>query len=217
LTKTELESALKKHITEVVSHYKGKIYAWDVVNEAFEEDGTLRESIWHKNFGHNYIAEALKTAHEADPNAKLYINDYSIARINPKSNGLFKLVSELKAQGVPIHGVGFQSHFHSYHMPQDFVENLERFSKLGLDVAITELDIKVRLPVTHEKLTEQAKEYASVFKTCLSVSRCVGVTTWGIRDKQEEVGAEFGDALMWDVNSKPKPAVAAVEALLKEI
>lgn len=212
LSKADIESTFKKHITDEMTHYKGKIYAWDVVNEVFEENGVLRNSIWHKNLGDNFVAEAFKIAHEVDPNAKLYINDYNIESKNAKSDGLYKLVSQLKAQGVPIHGVGFQSHFSVGAIPHDFASNLQRFSALGLDVAITELDIAMKLPSTPEKLSQQARDYASVFKDCLSVPRCVGVTIWGFTDKHSWI---HGDALPWDSNYHPKPAVAAIEAVLK--
>jgi endo-1,4-beta-xylanase len=218
LSKTELESTMKKHITDEVTHYKGKIYAWDVVNEAFNEDGTFRDSIWHKNFGSDYIAEALKLAHAADPNAKLYINDYNVEGKNSKSDGLYKLVKELKSKDVPIHGVGLQAHFILGQVPHDLQQNMERFTALGLDVAITELDIRIQLPSNAEKLAQQAKDYASVFKACLSVPKCVGVTIWGFTDKHSWIPSVFqgyGDALPWDANYKPKPAVAAIEEALK--
>jgi endo-1,4-beta-xylanase len=209
---------MKKHITDEVTHYKGKIYAWDVVNEPFNEDGTFRDSIWHKNFGSDYIAEALKLAHAADPNAKLYINDYNVEGKNSKSDALYKLVKELKSKDVPIHGVGLQAHFILGQIPHDLATNMERFAALGLDVAITELDIRIQLPSTAEKLAQQAKEYASVFKACLSVPKCVGITIWGFTDKHSWIPSVFqgyGDALPWDANYKPKPAVAAIEEALK--
>jgi len=220
LSKTELQSFLHKHITEEVTRYKGKIYAWDVVNEVFEENGTLRDSVYHKNLGSGYIADAFKIAHEADPNAKIYINDYSTEGKNNKSDGLFKLVSELKSQGVPIHGVGFQSHFLSGQIPTDFAENLKRFTDLGLEVAITELDIRIQLPATNEKLAQQAKEYGHIFKTCVSLPGCVGVTTWGFTDKYSWIPGFFkgyGDALLFDNNYHPKPAVTSIEAALKGV
>jgi len=209
---------MKKHITEEVTHYKGKIYAWDVVNEAIGDDGNMRDSIWHKNFGNNFIAEAFKTAHATDPDAKLYYNDYGVEAKNHKSDTMYKLVQDLKTQGVPIHGVGFQSHFSLGQIPHDMQENMERFAALGLDVAITELDIRMQLPSTAEKLAQQAKDYAAVVKACHAVSRCVGITFWGISDKHSWVPDSFhgfGDALPWDANYKPKPAVAAMEEALK--
>jgi endo-1,4-beta-xylanase len=209
---------MKKHITDEVTHYKGKIYAWDVVNEAIGDDGNMRDTIWHKNFGNNFIAEAFRLAHEADPNAKLYYNEYNVEGKNHKSDVMYKLVQDLKNQSVPIHGVGFQSHFSLGQVPHDLQQNMERFAALGLDVAITELDIRMEMPSTPEKLAQQARDYASVVKACHAVSRCVGVTFWGISDKHSWIPSVIhgsGDALPWDVNYQPKPAVAAMEAALK--
>jgi endo-1,4-beta-xylanase len=216
LNKTELEKAMKKHITEEVTHFKGKIYAWDVVNEPFNEDGTFRDSIWHKNFGSLYISEALSLAHEADPNAKLYINDFNVEGINSKSDALYKLVKDLKSHNVPIHGVGLQAHLILGQVPSNMKENIERFADLGLEVAITELDIRMPLPPTDEKFAQQAKEYASVFKACLSVPKCVGVTVWGLEDsKGPGIFPGYGYSEVWDPDKKPKPAFAAIEAVLK--
>jgi endo-1,4-beta-xylanase len=209
---------MKKHITDEVTHYKGKIYAWDVVNEAIGDDGNMRDTIWHKNFGDNFIAEAFKLAHAADPNAKLYYNEYGVEGKNHKSDVMYKLVQDLKNQSVPIHGVGFQSHFALGQVPHDLQQNMERFAALGLDVAITELDIRMELPSTPQKLAQQAQDYASIVKACHAVSRCVGVTFWGLSDKDSWIPKFFhgsGDALPWDVNYHPKPAVAAIEAALK--
>jgi endo-1,4-beta-xylanase len=213
LSKTDLEAAMKKHITEVVTHYKGKLYAWDVVNEVFNEDGTLRDSIWKRNFNSSFIAEAFKMAHEIDPSAKLYINDYNVEGKNKKSDGLYNLVKELQSQSVPVHGVGLQAHFTSGQLPHDLAENMQRFAALGLDVAITELDIGMQTPSNAQKLDQQAKDYATVFKACTSVSRCVGVTIWGFTDKHSWISG--ASALPWDDNYKPKPAVASIEAALQ--
>jgi endo-1,4-beta-xylanase len=220
LNKTELETAMTKHITEEVTYFKGKIYAWDVLNEIFNDDGTYRDSIFYKNFGKAYVSEAFKRAHSADPNAKLYINDYSIEGKNKKSDALYELVKELQSQGVPIHGVGFQAHLIVGLVPHDLAENMKRFADLGLDVAVTELDIRIKLPSSAENLSQQAKDYATVFKACLSISRCVGVTFWGINDSNSWIPGVmpgYGDALPWDANYQPKPAVAAIEAALKEM
>src|SRR5450759_1896603 len=108
---SQVQSAMETHITTEVSHYKGQVYAWDVVNEPFNDDGTLRSDVFYQAMGQGYIADALRTAHAADPNAKLYLNDYNIEGENAKSNAMYNLVSSLKAQGVPIDGVGLESHF----------------------------------------------------------------------------------------------------------
>lgn len=110
-----------------MGHYKGKLYAWDVVNEVIESNGQLRSSIWSNNFGESFIANAFKLAHAADPSVKLYINDYSIESINAKSTGLYNLVKKLRGEGVPIQGVGFQTHIQVGGVPSSFQANLKRF------------------------------------------------------------------------------------------
>jgi len=218
LSKDALLKALQTHIEGEVGHYKGQIYAWDVVNEIFDDNGALRSSVWKNTIGEDFVANAFKWARAADPAAKLYINDYSIESVNAKSTALYNLVSKLKNQSVPIDGVGFQSHFIVGSLPGDFATNLNRFTALGLEVAITELDIRTNTPASADKLTQQAKDYATTFKTCMSVSKCVGVTIWGIVDKYSWVQSTFsgyGAALVWDDNYKEKAAHASIETALK--
>lgn len=117
------------YFRDIVGHYKGQLYSWDVVNEVFDDSGNLRKSLWYNAFGESYIAEAFKLAHAADPIVKLYINDYNIEYNNAKSTALYNLVKKLKGQGVPIHGVGFQGHFIIGQVPSTatFAANLKRF------------------------------------------------------------------------------------------
>jgi endo-1,4-beta-xylanase len=205
LSGTAVEDAMKNHITNVAGHFKGQIYAWDVVNEVFNEDGTLRSSVFQKNLGQGFIATAFKTAAAADPSAKLYINDYNIEAQNAKSNGLYNLVKTLKSEGVPIHGVGFQTHLSVGQLTQaNFAANLKRFSDLGLDVALTEVDIKLN----GKSEADQAKAYEDIVKACESVERCVGITIWGITDKYSWITS--GSPLPWDSNYKAKAAVASI-------
>lgn len=202
----------------IVAHYKGQLYAWDVINEVFEWDGSFRKSIWYNNFGESFIADAFRIAHEVDPSAKLYINDYSTETINAKSNGLYNFVKKLKQQGVPIHGVGFQAHTTVGDNLSSFQANLQRFAALGVEVAVTELDIKIKLPSNNYTLTQQATDYALIVRACQNTGSCPGVTFWGFTDKYSwipSVTPGYGDALMWDQYYRPKPAVAAIEAVLK--
>ena len=129
------------HIQTVVGRYKGRIKYWDVVNEALAEDGTLRKSSWMKIIGEDYIAKAFEYAHEADPNAVLRYNDFSLE--NPaKRNGAVELIKKLQAQGVPIHAVGLQCHAKlDWPTAGQESDTIDAFAKLGLKVAITELDI----------------------------------------------------------------------------
>jgi len=137
-------SAMNNHITTEMTHFKGKIWYWDVVNEAFNDDGSRRSDVFQTQIGNNYIANAFTTARAADPNAKLCYNDFNIESMNAKSNAVFNMVQSFKSSGVPIDCVGFQSHLIVGQIPSDFQANLQRFANLGVDVQITELDIPCR-------------------------------------------------------------------------
>ena len=217
-TAAQLNDILESHITTEVSRYKGKIYAWDVVNEVIADDGTMRDTIFYKTLGKDYIANAFKWAHAADPSAKLYINDYDVEGANPKSNALYDLVKSLKSQGVPIDGVGFQGHFDlQYPFPTDMVQNMQRFADLGVEVAITELDVRMATPATPAKLATQADYYKQAVEACLAVQQCVGITVWGFDDKHSWVPYTFpslGAADLYDASYAPKPALAAVQQAL---
>jgi endo-1,4-beta-xylanase len=212
-TAAQLTDVLRNHVTTEATHYKGKVYAWDVVNEAFNEDGTLRQSKFETTIGDGYIAEAFKAARAADPAAKLYLNDYNIEGVGAKSNGLYNLVKSLKAQGVPIDGVGMQAHLTIGQVPDTFQQNIQRFADLGLDVAITELDLRMSLPRDATKDAQQAKDYTAVTQACLAVSRCVGITVWDYTDKHSWIPSVFpgnGAALPYDENLQKKPAYTAI-------
>ncbi|MFF4015662.1 endo-1,4-beta-xylanase [Streptomyces sp. NPDC001843] len=217
-TATELRAVLKKHIFAEVRHYRGKVYSWDVVNEAFNEDGTYRETIWYKTLGPGYIADALRWAHQADPHAKLYLNDYNIEATGPKSDAYYALAKDLRKRGVPLNGIGFQAHLAlQYGYPTTLEDNLRRFSRLGLDTALTEVDVRMQLPATDAKLAEQATWYRDLTEACLAVRRCVGVTVWDYTDKYSWIPAVFpgeGAALPWDEQLKPKPAYEALREAL---
>jgi endo-1,4-beta-xylanase len=217
LPASQVQAAMETHITTEVSHYKGKIFAWDVVNEPFNEDGSLRADAFSNAMGSGYIADALRTAHAADPSAILYLNDFNIEGTGTKSNAMFNLVQSLKAQGVPIGGVGFESHFILGQIPSTMQANMQRFASLGVDVAVTELDDRIQLPASSANLAQQATDFSAVVKDCLAVSRCVGVTQWGIGDADSWIPgffSGFGAATMFDNNYQPKPAFTAVQTAL---
>jgi len=213
----QVQGAMESHITTEVNHYKGKIYAWDVINEPFNEDGSLRQDVFYNAMGSGYLADAIRTAHNADPNAKLYINDYNIEGENAKSNALYSLAQSMLAQGVPLGGIGLESHFIVGQVPSSMLANMQRFANLGLDVAVTELDDRIQLPASSSALQQQANDYTTVVKNCLAVSRCVGVSQWGVDDGHSWIPGTFpgyGAATMYDSNYQPKPAYnAAVSAL----
>jgi endo-1,4-beta-xylanase len=217
LPASQVQAAMETHITTEATHFKGECYAWDVVNEPFNSDGSFVSDPFFKAMGSGYIADALRTAHAADPAAKLYLNDFNIEGENAKSNAMFSLAQSLLAQGVPLNGIGFESHFILGQIPSDMQANMQRFANLGLDVAVTELDDRITLPATSANLTQQATEFSNVVRDCLGVSRCVGVTQWAVGDADSWVPGTFsgqGAATMFDQNYNPKPAFTAVQNTL---
>jgi endo-1,4-beta-xylanase len=219
LPSNQVQSAMETHITREAGNYKGSCYAWDVVNEPFNDDanGTPRADVFFNAMGIGYIADALKTAHAADPNAKLYLNDYNIEGVNAKSNSMFNLAQSLLSQGVPLNGIGFESHFILGQIPSDMQANMQRFANLGLDVAVTELDDRIQLPASSANLTQQASDFSKVVQDCLNVSRCVGVTQWAVGDADSWVPGAFsgqGAATMFDQSYNPKPAFTSVQNTL---
>ncbi|MEV5545689.1 endo-1,4-beta-xylanase [Streptomyces sp. NPDC052309] len=204
----DLRTAMNNHITRVMQHYKGKIHSWDVVNEAFQDGGSgaRRSSPFQDKLGNGFIEEAFRTARAADPAAKLCYNDYNTDGVNAKSNAVYAMVKDFKSRGVPIDCVGFQSHFNSASpVPSDYQANLQRFADLGVDVQITELDIE-------GSGTSQANSYANVVRACLAVSRCTGITVWGVTDKYS--WRSSGTPLLFDSNYNKKPAYDAVLSAL---
>lgn len=227
--KAVLLQRLKDHITTVVSRYKGKVYAWDVVNEVISDkpDEFYRNSAWYKICGEEYISQAFKYAHEADPNALLFYNDYN--EIDPvKREKIFKLVTDLKKAGVPIHGVGLQGHWAVNEPSREQLENtLARFAESGLSMQITELDISV-YPKEHNAREkhqidsdvtfspEKEKKQIEVYKMCFELFRkykksITGVTFWNISDRRSwldnfPVRNRKDYPLLFDKDLKPKKA-----------
>ncbi|RRO18877.1 endo-1,4-beta-xylanase [Saccharopolyspora rhizosphaerae] len=212
----ELRAMLREHIHTVVGRYAGRVQQWDVANEIFDESGTLRttENIWIRELGPGIIADAFRWAHEADPNAKLFFNDYGVESDNAKSDAYYALIQDLLAQGVPVHGFSAQAHLDlDDGFPADLAQNLRRFADLGLDTAITELDVRMTLPQggapTEQQLAEQADFYRRALQACLDVSSCHSFTVWGLPDKYSWVPGTFPDqgaaTIYWD-DFTPKPA-----------
>ncbi|HTI20206.1 MAG TPA: endo-1,4-beta-xylanase [Kutzneria sp.] len=213
----QVQQAMQSHITTEAGHYKGQVYAWDVVNEPFNGDGSFVNDVFYQAMGSGYIADALRTAHAADPGAQLYLNDYNIEGENAKSNAMYSLVQSLLAQGVPINGVGFESHYIVGQVPSSLLANMQRFAALGVNVAVTELDDRIQLPASTANLDQQATDYATVVSDCLQVSRCVGVSQWGVGDADSWIPGTFpgwGAATMYDQNYQPKPAYSAALSAL---
>nr|WP_269810557.1 non-reducing end alpha-L-arabinofuranosidase family hydrolase [Kineosporia rhizophila] len=195
-----LRSAAINHVTQVATHYKGKIYAWDVVNEAFADGGSgARRDSNLQRTGNDWIEAAFRAARAADPAAKLCYNDYNTDSINPKSTAVLNMVKDFKARGVPIDCVGFQSHLGTS-MPGDYQANLQRFADAGVDVQITELDVA--------QGSNQAGTYGAVTKACLAISRCTGITVWGVRDSDSWRTGE--NPLLFDNSGNKKAAYTSV-------
>lgn len=214
ITATELRQILRRHIFEVAGHFRGKIYGWDVVNEVIDDNGQLRDTFWLQQLGPGYIADAFRWAHQADPKAKLYLNDYNVEGINAKSTRYLALAQELLGQGVPVHGFGMQGHLGvQYGFDGTALDNVLRFEKLGLETAFTEVDVRMPLPVDNTKLQAQAQGYNLLLQACLLAKRCVSYTVWGFTDKYSWVPGFFdgqGAANLLDENFAPKPAHQAV-------
>lgn len=216
LGREELRAATAEHIRRVIGRYDEDVGVWDVVNEPLSDRGGLRESVFERRLGPGFVADAFRTARAADPDAKLYLNEIGAEGINAKSNRLYEIVRDLKAESVPIDGVGFQTHANLEGLPPDFVENMRRFRALGLDVAITEADVALKLLPSAADLRAQAEIYAAIVRSCLAVD-CRSLTFWGFTDGRSwisETQAGMGAATLLDEQLRPKPGFEAVQRAL---
>jgi endo-1,4-beta-xylanase len=223
-TREEAIEILRTHITTVVSRYKGRIALWDVVNEPFESDGQRRDTAWQRWIGDDYIQIAFEIAHEADPDARLFLNEYDAEVINAKSNAVYELVRNLRLSGVPIHGVGMQMHIAIGEVveggvidPISFENNLRRVGQLGLEVAITEMDVAHQGAADENRMRQVAGHYYQIFAICVEWKAfCTSFTTWGVSDvatwlRMPEFynNAEVAP-LLFDENMQPKLAYTAL-------
>jgi endo-1,4-beta-xylanase len=246
-SRDEMAQMLHDHVQAIVSHYRGRVRAWDVVNEALTWNGSpgdalmlwdtvpVDRNVFSLALGPEYIEMAFRWAHEADPEAKLFYNEYGTEGTTEKANRVYELVRGLRAGGVPIHGVGFQTHTSIYSAPNEagLTATLGRFADLGVDVQITEMDVDVnesadghplQLPPEPElsrRLGLQADVYASAMRACLRVPRCSGITTWGVGDARTWLdwfrnpdGVKTAP-LLFDTSYVPKPACLALRDLLE--
>jgi endo-1,4-beta-xylanase len=220
-TPEELRTVIIDHITAVAGHYKGRCLAWDVVNEALDEDGTWRESIFYRVLGEEYIKLAFQTAAEVDPGTRLYYNDYGIERpASVKTDGAVRLVQMLKDAGIRIDGVGMQAHYTVGRSPSldEQIATMERYAALGVEVALTELDVRTPVPWTDADLEAQKKVYRESVGACAQVDACVGVTLWDFYDPFSWVPYTFpgfGNALLWFEDFARHPAYYGILAALK--
>jgi endo-1,4-beta-xylanase len=225
-TTQQLSQLLHEHITRVMKHFAGQVFAWDVVNEALDENGNVRDSLWYNQPGIGlsengtaYIEQVFRWAHKADPRALLFYNEAEGEGLNRKSDAIYAMVKDFKHRGVPIHGVGLQMHVPNLdaNVPE-IAANIARLTALGLRVHITELDVS--LPVDSsgrlfpDDLTRQAEVYRGIVWACLNSPGCTAIQTWGFTDKYSWIGSHSrgarGQALPFDRAYQPKPAYRAV-------
>lgn len=221
--KQHVRQVMLDHITRTVGHFKGKVSSWDVVNEPMADYDTasasdgLRQHIWYKAMGVNYIAQAFRAAHAADPHAKLFVNDFGLETDDARWNAFLQLVTTLKAQGVPIDGVGFEAHVYDSGDQIDTTvlrSHIQKLAAIGLVSRISEMDV-----YSDDGTDVQAKQYADVFAACLAEPSCISWSTWGVTDRydlslDDKNRIQTGADLLWDVNARPTPAVASLRTLL---
>ncbi len=221
VTKEVALARLKEHITQVVTRYKGKVYAWDVLNEAIVDDEDpakiFRESPWYKICGEDYIAKVFQWAHEADPDAVLFYNDYNTE--NPvKRDKIYNVLKKLLAAGVPVNAVGLQGHWNiGGPTEQNLRDAIDKFSSLGLKVQITELDVSiytsrtdtVDMGFTPEREQKQINFYKMAFNVFREKKNVItGITFWNVYDGRSWLnrGNRKVYPLLFDENMKPKKA-----------
>ncbi|MFZ1142843.1 MAG: endo-1,4-beta-xylanase [Candidatus Sulfotelmatobacter sp.] len=225
-TPAQLSHVLQEHITTVMKHYAGQVFAWDVVNEALDEKGRVKDSPWYNQPGIGmsekgtaYIEQAFRWAREADPEALLFYNEAEGERLNRKSDAIYAMVKDFKRRGVPIDGVGLQLHISQLDFDTaPIAANVARLTALGVQVHITELDVSLPLDssgvVQNDDLLRQAEVYRGVVRACLQNPGCTAIQTWGFTDKYSWIGSHShgtrGAALPFDRAYKPKPAYDAV-------
>ena len=214
-TAAEARELLREHISAVAGRWAGRIAQWDVVNEPLtltgQDQGTdgFQDNVMWRLVGPDYIAEALQLAHAADPQARLYINDFLVLGPGEKQDRLFALAEHLLEIGAPLHGIGIQGHFEVV-TPREIETTMKRFASLGLEIELTEIDygIDVFAGSPDEKLTAQARAYAVVAAGCVANHACKGITTWGVTDLYSWLGVER-QPLLFDPVGTRKPAFFA--------
>ncbi|KAG8901661.1 hypothetical protein FRC01_009779 [Tulasnella sp. 417] len=181
-TKSQMISIIQDYVTTVATYYQGRVYAWDVVSEIFNDNGTWRDNVFYNYLGSDFVEIALWAARAADPNAKLYIEEYGAEDLNVKSDALYYLAQTLKNNGVPLDGIGFEGHAITPTIPPPagIMPNTQRFEALDLDWAYTQ--IGVRIVNGSSSPGRQAEDYHAMLISCMNSRRCVGVLTSGITD-----------------------------------
>jgi endo-1,4-beta-xylanase len=216
----QLREILHEHISTVVGRYRGKIWAWDVVNEALDQNGELANNFWLQGIGPEYIELAFLWAHEADPQAKLFYNDIGGEGLGQRSDKIYTLVEGFLADGIPVDGIGLQYHT-SLDLapdPKDVAANMARIADLGLEVHITEMDVRILEPAGVDDLNRQAEIYQDVLRVCLEAPNCTALVMWGLADQYSWIPyffPDWGSALIFEDLNTPKPAYYAIVDALK--
>jgi endo-1,4-beta-xylanase len=220
-TSAQLSQLLHQHIDQVMRHYAGQVFAWDVVNEALDENGRVRDSLWYNQPGIGfagkemaYIEQTFRWAREADPHALLFYNEAEGEGLGRKSNAIYAMVKDFRSRGVPIDGVGLQLHISQLNADiPGIAANIARLAALGLQVHTTELDVSLPVDahgelVHKEDLQRQAEIYRGIVRACLQHPGCTAIQTWGFTDKYSWVGSSShgtrGWALPFDRAYQPK-------------
>lgn len=226
-TPAALNKVLREHIANVVGHYKGEVFAWDVVNEPFNDNGTMRSTVWYDKPGIGFagqgtksIEQALVWAHAADPAAKLFVNEYGAEVMNKKSDAVYAMAKDFVKRGVPLAGIGLQLHvapdFDQPATLDSLRKNIRRLAALGLEVQFTEVDVRL---ANHSagSLALEGQTYKDLLAVCLHQPACTAFQTWGFTDKHSWIPGEYhgyGWALPFDRDYKKKPAY---DAMLKTL
>jgi endo-1,4-beta-xylanase len=213
LTADDLRTAVEQHIRTVVGHYRGRVHAWDVVNEAVADGGgALRDTVFRQKLGDRYIADAFRVAREADPGALLFYNDYGGEGATAKADRIYTLVQELLLQGVPVDGVGLQMHISTTVRPTDgaIAANMRRLAGLGLIVHISEMDVRMDNAGGSDQMRMEAQRatYHDVVRVCVMEPRCEAITFWGFTDAHTWLSGDR--PLLFDARYQPKPAYDGV-------
>jgi len=213
-SKRQLKAILKRHIETEVAHFRGRVDEWDVVNEPFNDDGTLRANIWLRTIGPAYIPLALRWAHDADPDARLFINDYNIDWPGPKERAMLRLIGRLQRDGVPIGGIGMEEHLSLSWSPtqQQLAEAMGAFADRGLQVQVTEADVDTTgFPGGAAAVASaQAAVFSKLAAACRAQPACARFTVWGVSDAVSWLGCTAA-GLPFDAQYEPKPAWAAIQ------
>ncbi len=209
---TQVEQHMSEYISRLMSRYKDDVTVWDVINEPLADNGSLRDSIWHKAMGESYIDKAFAQARAVAPDAQLLINEFDISMEGPKATALFALIDRMQANDIPLDGIGFQMHFFtSFDQFTELDANFAKVAERDLDIYITELDVSLAQGAT---LAQQASVYERVVSLCLAQPRCKAIQTWGLTD-QYSFRSIF-DPLLFNRSYQAKPAYTAVQGVLAD-